>query len=104
MLIKVLHLFISGEEERNMSLSWKTGHSKKADNLNTIIKSCMHQPSVAYGLSILEFPAGKSHWRQSCYLARQSPHTSRPIESQDQGALYYRKYFYQQGKLESKSD
>lgn len=57
----------------------------------------MHQPNIAYGLSILEFPPGQTHWKQSCYLARQSPHLSRPIECQDQGALYYRNHFFNQG-------
>lgn len=57
----------------------------------------MHQPSVAYGLSILEFAGGQTHWNHMCYLSRQSPNSVRPIECQDEGALYYRKYFYNQG-------
>ncbi|KAK7790568.1 hypothetical protein R5R35_002024 [Gryllus longicercus] len=52
-----------------------------------------HRPSLAYGVSVLEFPVGDTHWRHgTCPYQR----PARAIESVDQGALYYRKYFHGQ--------
>jgi hypothetical protein len=50
---------------------------------------------MAYGVSVLEFPPGETHWRHGTCPYQRHP---RAIESVDQGALYYRKYFYGQGK------
>lgn len=57
----------------------------------------LHKPPLSYGVSVLEFPPGETHWKHTtCPYQR---HT-RAIESVDQGALYYRQYFYGQGKQE----
>jgi signal-induced proliferation-associated 1 like protein 1 len=50
----------------------------------------MHRPPLAYGISVLESIPGELLWRSSA-CPYQKP--SRPIESIDQGALYYRKHF-----------
>lgn len=77
---------IGGEEERIVSLtrlhngqSQPGGYSKP-----------LHRPPLAYGVAILEFPPGETHWRQSTCPYQRLP---RPIENVDQGALYYRKHF-----------
>jgi signal-induced proliferation-associated 1 like protein 1 len=76
---------IGGEEERIVSLtrlqsSQSLGGAKKP----------LHRPPLAYGVAVLEFPPGETHWRHSTCPYQRLP---RPIESVDQGALYYRKYF-----------
>lgn len=77
---------IGGEEERIVSLTrlQTTGNKKP-----------LHRPPLAYGVAVLEFPPGETHWRHSTCPYQRLP---RPIESVDQGALYYRKYFLGQGK------
>ncbi|XP_049833971.1 signal-induced proliferation-associated 1-like protein 1 isoform X1 [Schistocerca gregaria] len=53
----------------------------------------LHRPPLAAGVSVLEFPAGESHWRSgACPLRRQRA----AIEGVDRGALYYRNYFHNQ--------
>ncbi|XP_037298092.1 signal-induced proliferation-associated 1-like protein 2 isoform X2 [Manduca sexta] len=80
---------LGGEEERCVSLCWKTARGAIPGQ-----SGGWHRPRAAYGLSMLEFPPGQTHWRNGCPFARSlSP---LPIESQDQGALYYRNYFYNQ--------
>lgn len=77
---------IGGEEERIVSLSrLQNGHARKP----------LHRPPLAYGVAILEFPPGETHWRHSTCPYQRFP---RPIENVDQGALYYRKYFANQGR------
>lgn len=80
---------IGGEEERIVSLtrlqSGNSGHRRP-----------LHRPPLAYGVAVLEFPPGETHWRHSTCPYQRLP---RPIESVDQGALYYRKFFLGQGKL-----
>lgn len=72
---------IGGEEERIVSLSrLQNGHNRKP----------LHRPPLAYGVAVLEFPPGETHWRHSTCPYQRFP---RPIENVDQGALYYRKYF-----------
>ncbi|KAL1509707.1 hypothetical protein ABEB36_004404 [Hypothenemus hampei] len=74
---------IGGEEERIVSLSrLQNGHKNS--------RKPLHKPQLAYGVSILEFPPGETHWRHSTCPYQRFP---RPIENVDQGALYYRKYF-----------
>lgn len=51
---------------------------------------------MSCGVSILEFPPGETHWKHGT-CPYQPQVTS--IENIDQGALYYRKYFYGQGEL-----
>ncbi|CAG9820298.1 unnamed protein product [Phaedon cochleariae] len=71
-----------GEEERIVSLSrlQNGGHSRKP----------LHRPPLAYGVAVLEFAPGKTHWRHSTCPYQRFP---RPIENIDQGALYYKKFF-----------
>ncbi|XP_074037601.1 signal-induced proliferation-associated 1-like protein 2 isoform X3 [Leptinotarsa decemlineata] len=72
---------IGGEEERIVSLSrLQNGHNRKP----------LHRPPLAYGVAVLEFPPGETHWRHSTCPYQRFP---RPIENVDQGALYYRNYF-----------
>ncbi|CAH1103721.1 unnamed protein product [Psylliodes chrysocephalus] len=72
---------IGGEEERIVSLSrLQNGHNRKP----------LHRPPLAYGVAVLEFAAGETHWRHSTCPYQRFP---RPIENVDQGALYFRKYF-----------
>ncbi|KAL3266358.1 hypothetical protein HHI36_010535 [Cryptolaemus montrouzieri] len=73
---------IGGEEERIVSLT--RVHSGGGN------KKPLHRPPLAYGVAVLEFPPGETHWRHSTCPYQRLP---RPIESVDQGALYYRKYF-----------
>ncbi|KAF9418734.1 hypothetical protein HW555_004562 [Spodoptera exigua] len=80
---------LGGEEERCVSLCWKTARGAILGQ-----SGGWHRPRAAYGISMLEFPPGQTHWRHGCPFARSlSPF---PIESQDLGALYYRNYFYNQ--------
>lgn len=79
---------LGGEEERVIGLMRGTR------SVNGKLRP--HRPALACGLSVLEFPLGQSHWTHGpvCPYGQ----TPRPIESVDHGALYYRKYFYQQGE------
>lgn len=86
-LIKIL-----GEEERCVSLCWRTSRGGRVSR-----EGGWHKPRAAYGLSILEYPTGQSHWKGPCPFAP-AHHAPLPIESQDLGALYYRNYFYNQRK------
>lgn len=77
---------IGGEEERIVSLTrLQTGHHRKP----------LHRPPLAYGVAVLEFPIGETHWRHSTCPYQRLP---RPIENVDQGALYYRRFFAGQGE------
>ncbi|KAF7270313.1 hypothetical protein GWI33_016714 [Rhynchophorus ferrugineus] len=73
---------IGGEEERIVSLSRVQNGPQH--------KKPLHRPPLAYGVAILEFPAGETHWRHSTCPYQRFP---RPIENVDQGARYYRDYF-----------
>ncbi|KAJ8969295.1 hypothetical protein NQ314_001834 [Rhamnusium bicolor] len=66
---------IGGEEERIVSLSrLQNGHNRKP----------LHRPPLAYGVAVLEFPPGETHWRHSTCPYQRFP---RPIENVDQGAF-----------------
>ena len=80
---------IGGEEERVVSLT----RLQSAQNSSN--RKPLHRPPLAYGVAVLEYAAGETHWRHSTCPYQRLP---RPIESVDQGALYYRKYFKGQGK------
>ncbi|XP_030745763.1 signal-induced proliferation-associated 1-like protein 1 isoform X1 [Sitophilus oryzae] len=73
---------IGGEEERIVSLSRLQNAPQH--------RRPLHRPPLAYGVAILEFPPGETHWRHSTCPYQRFP---RPIENVDQGALYYRNYF-----------
>ncbi|KAJ8673358.1 hypothetical protein QAD02_004620 [Eretmocerus hayati] len=49
----------------------------------------LHRPALAYGVSVLEPAPGESLWKHTCPLQRRPL----PIESVDEGAHYYRRYF-----------
>ncbi|XP_022913514.2 signal-induced proliferation-associated 1-like protein 2 isoform X1 [Onthophagus taurus] len=70
-----------GEEERIVSLTRLQGGGNRRP---------LHRPPLAYGVAVLEFAPGQTHWRHSTCPYQRLP---RPIESVDQGALYYREYF-----------
>ncbi|XP_046388548.1 signal-induced proliferation-associated 1-like protein 3 [Ischnura elegans] len=54
----------------------------------------LHRPALAAGVSVLEASPGETLWRQgACPYQR---HSRRALECVDNGALYYRKYFYGQ--------
>nr|CAD7429365.1 unnamed protein product [Timema monikensis] len=76
---------IGGETERVVSLTRLPASPSK--------RRPLHRPPMAYGVSVLEFPSGDTHWKHgTCPYQRHG----RPIESVDQGALYYRQYFHSQ--------
>ncbi|CAH0561452.1 unnamed protein product [Brassicogethes aeneus] len=75
---------IGGEEERVVSLSRLQNNGQNG-------RKPLHRPPLAYGVAVLEFPPGETHWRNSTCPYQKFP---RPIENVDQGAKYYRHYFY----------
>ncbi|XP_059471853.1 signal-induced proliferation-associated 1-like protein 1 isoform X2 [Neocloeon triangulifer] len=80
---------IGGEEEREVGLT-KITTTKKRTDFSSLVLQIIHRPPLAYGISVLESIPGESLWRSSV-CPYQKP--TRPIESTDQGALYYRKHF-----------
>ncbi|XP_051169982.1 signal-induced proliferation-associated 1-like protein 2 [Leptopilina boulardi] len=66
-----------GEGEREVGLT-------RCPNTNGI-----HRPPMAYGVSVLEPPPGETLWKHICPLQKRLM----PIESVDDGAYYYRRYF-----------
>lgn len=77
---------IGGEAERIVGLTRSRGRRNSAP---------LHRPTLACGVSVLEYPPGSSHWPPdgACPYAT----GPRAIETVDNGALYYRQYFYGQG-------
>ena len=53
----------------------------------------LHRPISTYGVSVLEFPPGKSHWRHGICPYQKQPSV---LERGDQGAFYYGNHFYGQ--------
>ncbi|XP_057379207.1 signal-induced proliferation-associated 1-like protein 1 [Daphnia carinata] len=53
----------------------------------------LHRPVSTYGVSVLEFPPGKSHWRHGICPYQKQPSV---LERGDQGAFYYGNHFYAQ--------
>lgn len=53
----------------------------------------LHRPISTYGVSVLEFPTGKSHWRHGICPYQKQPSV---LERGDQGAFYYGNHFYGQ--------
>ncbi|XP_076672127.1 signal-induced proliferation-associated 1-like protein 2 isoform X1 [Andrena cerasifolii] len=49
----------------------------------------VHRPFLSYGIAVLEPPPGETLWKQTCPLQKRPL----PIESVDEGAHYYRRYF-----------
>ncbi|PNF19182.1 hypothetical protein B7P43_G09603 [Cryptotermes secundus] len=77
---------IGGEEERVVSLT-------RGQSPQNAQRRPLHRPPMAYGVSVLEFPPGETHWQHGTCPYQRNP---RAIESVDQGALYYRNHFYGQ--------
>ena len=78
---------VGGEEEREVSLT-RMGQAN-----NNVQRRAIHRPTLAYGVSILECPSAETLWnKQTCPYQK----GSKPIEQVDNGAHYYRKYFYGQ--------
>ncbi|XP_050442454.1 signal-induced proliferation-associated 1-like protein 1 [Adelges cooleyi] len=80
---------LGGEGEREVSLTQRT----QAGQVSTFNNGKLyHRPRMAYGISVLEFSPGETHWTEGI-----CPETySRLIETTDEGDLYYRKYFFGQ--------
>jgi len=53
----------------------------------------LHRPVSTYGVSVLEFGGGKSHWRHGICPYQKQPSI---LERGDQGAFYYGNHFYGQ--------
>ncbi len=53
----------------------------------------LHRPISTYGVSVLEFAPGKSHWRHGICPYQKQPSV---LERGDQGAFYYGNHFYAQ--------
>lgn len=49
---------------------------------------------MAYGISVLEFQSGETHWTEGIC----PENYSKLIETTDEGDLYYRAFFFGQGK------
>lgn len=58
----------------------------------------VHRPSLSYGVAVLEPAPGETSWKHSCPLQKRPL----PIESIDEGAHYYRRYFL--GKRETRDE
>ncbi|XP_068085355.1 signal-induced proliferation-associated 1-like protein 2 isoform X3 [Anabrus simplex] len=84
---------IGGEEERVVSLTRVQAGASSPQSPQQSKRRPVHRPPMSYGVSVLEFPPGETHWRHGTCPYQRQP---RAIESVDQGALYYRKYFYGQ--------
>lgn len=83
---------IGGETERHVGLSRISINSLKRNQLEND-KEEFHSPSLAYGVSVLECSFGESLWKKhSCPYEQNSS----LIEQNDNGAYYYRKYFFEQ--------
>ncbi|XP_023246938.1 signal-induced proliferation-associated 1-like protein 1 isoform X2 [Copidosoma floridanum] len=68
-----------GEGEREVGLTRRAQQSSNG----------LHRPALAYGMSVLEPPVGETLWKHTCPLQKRPL----PIESVDEGAHYYRRYF-----------
>lgn len=80
---------IGGEEERIVSLTRSYSPSQ-----SMLSKGPCHRPPLSCGVSILEYPIGETRWSDGTCPYRRNTKT---IENVDEGALYFRNYFYKQG-------
>lgn len=83
---------LGGEVEREVSLTQRT----QAGQISTLNNGKLyHRPRMAYGISVLEFQSGETHWTDSiCPITY-----SKLIETTDEGDLYYRSFFFGQGNI-----
>ncbi|XP_041775118.1 signal-induced proliferation-associated 1-like protein 1 isoform X2 [Anopheles merus] len=88
---------IGGEEEREVSLtrmaSSTTSSSSSGASGAGQQRRAIHRPALAYGVSVLECGANDTLWKGYTCPYQKGP---RPIEQIDNGALYYRQYFFGQ--------
>uniref|UniRef100_A0A8W7PEQ1 Rap-GAP domain-containing protein n=1 Tax=Anopheles coluzzii TaxID=1518534 RepID=A0A8W7PEQ1_ANOCL len=88
---------IGGEEEREVSLtrmaSSTTSSSSSGAGGAGQQRRAIHRPALAYGVSVLECGANDTLWKGYTCPYQKGP---RPIEQIDNGALYYRQYFFGQ--------
>jgi len=83
---------LGGEVEREVSLTQRT----QAGQISTLNNGKLyHMPRMAYGISVLEFQSGETHWTDSIC----PENYSRLIETTDEGDLYYRSFFFGQGNI-----
>ena len=110
---KTNHLLLSCPFFRNElggELEWCVGLSRSSSpQLQTAHHPpphLLHRPVSTYGVSVLEFPSGKTHWRHGICPYQKQPSV---LERGDQGAYYYGNHFYGQehqnwfGKCRKKS-
>ncbi|XP_060834586.1 signal-induced proliferation-associated 1-like protein 1 [Rhopalosiphum padi] len=80
---------LGGEVEREVSLTQRT----QAGQISTLNNGKLyHRPRMAYGISVLEFQSGETHWTDSIC----PENYSKLIETSDEGDLYYRSFFFGQ--------
>ncbi|VVC37072.1 Hypothetical protein CINCED_3A010066 [Cinara cedri] len=80
---------LGGESEREVSLTQRT----QAGQISTLNNGKLyHRPRMAYGISVLEFKSGKTHWNEGIC----PENYSKLIETVDEGDLYYRAFFFGQ--------
>lgn len=78
---------VGGEEEREVSLT------RMGQTSTNVQRRAIHRPTLAYGVSILECPPNETLWnKHTCPYQK----GSKPMEQVDNGAHYYRQYFYGQ--------
>ncbi|XP_076766614.1 uncharacterized protein LOC143433235 isoform X2 [Xylocopa sonorina] len=71
---------VGGEGEREVGLTRSAGSRGNG----------VHRPSLSYGVAVLEPAPGETIWKHGCCPLLKRP---LPIESVDEGAHYYRRYF-----------
>uniref|UniRef100_A0A182P3A8 Rap-GAP domain-containing protein n=1 Tax=Anopheles epiroticus TaxID=199890 RepID=A0A182P3A8_9DIPT len=92
---------IGGEEEREVSLTRMASSSTTTSSSSSTgsgsvpgqQRRAIHRPALAYGVSVLECGANDTLWKGYTCPYQKGP---RPIEQIDNGALYYRQYFFGQ--------
>ncbi|KFB38697.1 hypothetical protein ZHAS_00006097 [Anopheles sinensis] len=87
---------IGGEEEREVSLTRMAGSGATTTSSAALPpgqRRAIHRPALAYGVSVLECGANDTLWKGYTCPYQKGP---RPIEQIDNGALYYRQYFFGQ--------
>lgn len=84
---------LGGEVEREVSLTQRT----QAGQVSTLNNGKLyHRPRMAYGISVLEFLPGDTHWTEGIC----PENYSKLIETTDEGDLYYRTFFFGQGNID----
>lgn len=82
---------LGGEGEREVSLTQRT----QAGQISTLNNGKLyHRPRMAYSISVLEFQPGETHWTEGIC----PENYTKLIETTDEGDLYYRRFFFGQGK------